>query len=135
MRIEVKNRLDRQTQLGVDKGMRLKLAWQSGFTVTVHSWEAAAVILKQGITYRSDSNSKASSFRQSFYAGRYADGVECQNPDTLRHELCFITLEQNARRGAPRDPEVTQRKRVELQAKITKLEQKLEEAKKDLAAL
>jgi hypothetical protein len=132
MRSDQLNKLERQSRIGEDKGLRLELRWESGFTVKVHSWEAAAIILKQGLQKRQNSKHAASTFRVNFYNKVYEEGVLVSNPETLNPELCFITLVQNARRGAPRDPEVSKRKAAELKAKIAKLETKLADAKFEL---
>ena len=135
MRPEEENRLNRQLNLGVDKGMRLVLRWESGFTVTVHSWEAAAVITKQRLQNTKNPLRKASSFRQNFYAGDYADGIQCVNPSSMRTEPCFIEMTHQAKRGAAVDPVVQARKLEELKAKAAKLANKLIEVNNEIERL
>ena len=135
MREEVKNRLMRQVNLGVDKGLRLELRWESGFTVTVHSWEAAAVITKAGLQKRQNSKNKASTFRVNFYQEVYADGIMCVNPDTMSVELCFVALVQNARRGPSVSDEVRKRKEKEVELKVQARAVKLRKAELELERL
>lgn len=128
---ERKNRLARQLNLGRDNGMRLKLTWESGFTVTVHSWEAAAAVLGR---------IKAGTLRQYWYKSSLFDehlknGYECQNPDTYAHERCYFIMEQNARRGPPTS-EAAQKRREEMaRIKVEQRKLKLEKAELELQRL
>lgn len=135
MHPEAENRLARLANLGVDRGMRLKLEWLSGFAVTVHSWEAATVITGQTLNKRKNSLRKASAFRQNFYSGAYLDGVECLNPDTNVYELCLLTVLHTAKTGAPVNPVVQARKKTELEAKIRRYQARIVEMEVILATL
>jgi len=117
---EQQGRLERQKNLGKDNGLRLRLQWDSGFSVVVHSWEAAAAITGRNKL----------TLPVYYSSGRLAEGLMCRNPDTYRFEECFLTVEQPGKRGAPADPTVKRRKLAELDAKIARAQIKIENLKR-----
>jgi hypothetical protein len=119
---EQQSRLDRQCKLGRDNGMRLKLRWESGFTVTVFSWEAAAAI----------TGKSKYTMRVYWHDGRLAEGLMSINPSSMRPELCFFTEEQKARRGAKPDKPNQIRK---LEEQLAKAEAKVLSLKKQIVSL
>jgi hypothetical protein len=118
-------KLLRQQQLGKDSGMRLRLQWEDGYAITVHSWEAAAAII----------NVKENTLRQYWSQGKLAEGKECQNPNTLMSELCFFIEDTKARRGPAIDPERLAKRYLANQAKRDLTRAKLALAKARVAQL
>lgn len=123
---ERQSRLNRQVILGRDSGFRLRLTWDSGFTVTVHSWEAVSAIM--GVS--------KDAMRQYWYQGKLAEGYESQNPSTGITEKCWFEELAKARRGPPMDPNnAKRRERAYLNDRLRKAEKRVLQIKQLLEEL
>lgn len=123
---EQQNRLNRQVNLGRDSGMRMRLTWEDGFSIVVHSWEAVSAIF--GVSKRA--------MRERWYSDRISDGCACPNPNTGLRELCMFEELQKPRRGPPMDPSgKVLRERAYLNDRLRRAEQRVASIRAALAAL
>lgn len=128
---ELKNRLARQCSIGTDNGMLLRLRWESGFSVVVNNWDAAAAILGTKIS--------ALTLRQYWYKANLRkeyleNGYTCRSPEGPI-EPCFFEMERPARRGAPVLPDTIAKKQSAARLKVEKAAARLAKAQAELELL
>lgn len=132
---EHRSRLARQASIGRDSGMRLRMTWEDGLSVTVHSWDAVSAI----------TNLRVNTLRIYWAQGKLNDDFVCMNPLSGVVEKCNFHEIQKARRGPAPNPERIRRNTRDVsqlharlqqqQARLTEAEAHVQRIKVEIANL